>query len=83
VINLHYPIFDWTTDIKVIKQSAAVMIASLGGLACAGALIAAVFMFDTVDGGVISLGASAVFGAAAAGLYRYLMTKGVRMFDAF
>lgn len=83
VVNLHYPIFDWTTDIKVIKQSAAVLIASLGGLACAGALMAAVLLLDTIDGAYVSLGAAAVFAGAGTGLYRYIMTKGVRMFDTF
>ncbi|HQK74026.1 MAG TPA: hypothetical protein PL044_09700 [Clostridiales bacterium] len=82
-VNLAYPNFSWTNEITVIKQSAAVMIALVIGLAAVAAPIAAIAALKTVHAVWVEAAAAALLACISAVLYRRIMTRGVKTFEAF
>jgi len=79
--NILFPRFEWINETMVVKQSASVLIAVLGGIAIAAALV---FIFIPVQKFIspvlyLVLCALAFFAASLA-LYRWIMTKGVERF---
>ena len=82
-VNLAYPNLSWTNEITVIKQSAAVMIAMVIGLAAVAAPIAAVAALKMEHAAWIEAAAVAALAGVSAVLYRRIMTRGVETFEAF
>lgn len=82
-VNLAYPNFSWTNEITVIKQSAAVMIALVIGLAAVAAPIAAVAALKMEHAAWVEAAAVVVLAGVSAVLYRRIMTRGVETFEAF
>ena len=84
-VNLNFPKFDWTSETVVIKQSASVIITMLGTLALVGipAIVHSEFLGRYVDSDIFLLVFTLCFAAGCIGLYRYIVTKGVKMFEAF
>ncbi len=83
--NLKLPRFDYTSDTAVIKQSASVMVASLGGM---GLVIALVLLYVLL--GYRTIGyfpyCGLAFAALAAGcwlLWRRIQTEGVKCWEEF
>jgi len=82
-VNLAYPNFSWTNEITVIKQSAAVMIALVIGLAAVAAPIAAVAALKMEHAALVEAAAVAALVCISAVLYRHIMTRGVQTFESF
>ena len=83
--NLKLPRFDYTSDTAVIKQSASVMVASLGGM---GLVIALALLYVLL--GYRTIGyfpyCGLAFAALAAGcwlLWRRIQTEGVKCWEEF
>lgn len=80
--NLLYPNFEWTSETQVIKQSAATMIAVLGGMGLSALLLALTLWLQQWAAPVLLLSAAALLLLAAdIFLYRWLMTKGIQKFQ--
>lgn len=79
VLNLKFPVMDWTNEAIVIKQSASSMIACLGGMLLG---IAPLVLFFLVQPPILwlQIGTIVVVGLAAFGLWRLLKTWGVKRF---
>lgn len=81
VANLNFPNFDWTSEVTVIKQSAAILIATFGGLfAVAIPLIISLLplsISSTLLNSFIFLAVS----ASNLALYFYIGTKGLKIFE--
>lgn len=82
MVNLWMPNFTWSSEVVVIKQSAPVAIAMLGGMTAAIALtVGLVFLPQEWQLTVLALGTLVVAGIDAL-LYRYLKTKGAAIFQS-
>jgi ABC-2 type transport system permease protein len=82
VINLLLPKLDWASEVSVIKQSAASMVATFGGIG-AVALPMALLLGRTDIKPIYTNAASTVIIAfITCFLYRYLNTKGEKLFHS-
>ena len=83
-VNLRFPKFDWISEMIAVKQG----MSSLVSMFSAMAIVAlAALLYGTVLSGMIAVELyiamfSLLLGAASAGLYLFLKTKGGRMFAA-
>lgn len=78
-LNLRFAQFDWTDEMRVVKRSKPVMYITLINMA-----IAFVSMFGTILlGGWVMLAVDAALLVWSAFTYRWLMTKGAALFDAY
>ncbi|MEI6578118.1 MAG: hypothetical protein WCN92_01490 [Eubacteriales bacterium] len=82
-INLNFPNFTWSTEITVIKQSAAVMLAALLGMMSVAVPLIIMFTIHSIDSKVIIYATFAALAIFDVSLYQYLMTKGVKTFSTF
>lgn len=83
VLNLKMPNLHWTSEIIPLKQSAPVTIALLGGWLIIVALAGVyVLLKDAVSVTAFGILLCAALLIAAAWLYRWLMTKGAKIFEA-
>ncbi len=81
IINLKLPKLDWTTEVTVIKQSAAVLVSMFIGFIFV--VIPAILIFTLpVNPLVINGVATVVVALLSVLLYRYLTTKGEKLFSA-
>jgi len=85
IANLYYPKFDAVNEAVMVKQSASVMIATLVSFALLAVMITAFLLLQTLDISFALFGLCAVLVLNAANLlaYRILMTKGIKLFQAF
>lgn len=81
IINLKLPNFNWTSEIVVVKQSLASLIAIFVGL-FAAAVPMIIFMVFSIDTFLVNGVATIVVALIALLLYRYLNTKGAKIFSA-
>jgi len=81
-INLKLPNFTWVNETVAVKQSASVAIALFGGWGVV-ALLALGYLplGDYVTAGVYLLICAVVLLAACAMLYKWIMTRGVKIFN--
>jgi len=77
-LNLNFPNFDWDSEIRVIKQSMPVMVVIFVGM---GISIAPIIL-AVIFGSVVLYTVTAALVVVDIFLYRNIMTKGVRQFDA-
>jgi len=82
IINLKLPNLNWTTEVMVIKQSAASMIAALGGLVVVAIPIVLIFVLSKVNALIIS-GLTTLFVAIISIImYQYLKTRGAKILSS-
>lgn len=81
VINLSFPNLNWTTEVTVIKQSAASLAAMFSGLLAAALPAVLIFMLPAISPLVINISCTLLIFMAALILYRYLNTKGITKFQ--
>ena len=82
-INLNFPNFTWSNEITVIKQSASVMLSVLLGMASVAVPLILIFTIHSLDAKVVTYATLIILAAADGLLYRYLMTKGIKIFSTF
>jgi len=82
-INLNFPNFTWSNEITVIKQSASVMISVLLGMASVAAPLILMFTVHSLNAKAVTYAALVLLVLIDGFLYRYIMTKGVKIFSTF
>lgn len=82
-INLNYPKFDWTQEVKVVKNSLSVLITVFGGFGVivAGASIVAILKQANLNNNLIFAIILAIIISMILGTWKLLKTKGVEMFN--
>jgi len=80
IANIHFPKLDAPSDTAAVKNSASVMIGSLGVMLGTIALMLLLFWLRKYLGDHILYAALAFYALAALFLYRYLATAGVKKF---
>lgn len=83
VINLKFPKFDWISETVVVKQSMSPILAMFGSAAVVIAPML-IYMFLAADKMSVDIFMgifAAVLGIVSLGLYRYLVTRGKRVFE--
>ena len=82
LVNLIFPVFDWKSEVSVIKQSLASLIALLGGMVVSLIPIGGhYFLGESLDGNRINLIVILLISLATVIIYRILITKGSKMFE--
>lgn len=81
LINLKLPNLNWTTEITVIKQSAAVLVVMLVGL-IAAAIPVLLIIALSLNAVVVNAITSAVLAVVSFLLYHYLNTRGAKLFSS-
>lgn len=80
IVNLQHPHMDWINEGTVIKQSSAIMLTLLFGMLSACVPIAGVIFIKAVSSDIILVATLALVIIADIGMYRYLLTKGAKLF---
>lgn len=80
MINLKLPKLEWTSEVQVVKQSAAVLVAMLIGIISLLVPVGLSILLTGVDGKVIMLAVGMIMAMVCAGLYRYMRVNGERLF---
>ncbi len=81
-INLALPNLNWSAEVTVIKQSAASMVATFGGLAAVALPMVLLFLLPDMEAVYINAVTTLVILAVTVIMYHYLNTKGEKMFRA-
>lgn len=81
-MNIVFPRFDWVNETMVVKQSASVMVAVLGGMAI-GAVPAILFIpaHSVMPVELYLILCTAAFAVATAAIYAWITTSGVKRFE--
>ncbi|MGB8453289.1 MAG: hypothetical protein WCD89_13290 [Anaerocolumna sp.] len=82
IINLALPKLNWSTEVTVIKQSAASMIAIFGGILVVALPMVLMFVLSGIEALYLNILSTLVILAVTVFLYRYLNTKGEKTFRA-
>ncbi|UQZ32668.1 hypothetical protein C2I18_03295 [Paenibacillus sp. PK3_47] len=80
IVNLKLPKLEWTNEVQVVKQSAAVLVAMILGFISLLIPAGLSLLLSEVDGKVIMLGVAVIMTGICAGMYRYVKTKGEVLF---
>ena len=81
-LGLKMPNLSWTSEIAPIKQSGSVTITLLGGMAIAAVTCGVYFVIGDITGGMLYLAiVSVVFAAADIILYRWIVSRGAKIFS--
>lgn len=81
-LGLKMPNLSWTSEIMPIKQSGSVTINILGGMAVAAVMCGVYFIIGDLTGGLLYLAILAVvFAVADAFLYRWIVSRGAKIFS--
>ena len=81
-LGLKMPNLSWTSEIVPIKQSGSVTITLLGGMAIAAVTCGVYFVIGDITGGMLYLAiVSVVFAAADIILYRWIVSRGAKIFS--
>ncbi len=80
--NLHFPNFDWKTEVSVIKQSAAVLITTFGGLFAVGLPLILTFALISAKPEILNLITLIAVSALDLILYIMILTRGGKIFSA-
>lgn len=82
VMNILFPRFDWINETVVVKQSASVMAAVLGGMAIVAIPVMLFFAaYSIMSAEMYLILCAAVFAAASVALYAWTVTRGVKRFE--
>ncbi len=82
IINLNLPKLNWTTEVMVIKQSAAAIAATFGGMIAVAVPIIFLFTLTDVDAVYINGLTTLAIVFISTGMYHYLNTKGEKIFQS-
>lgn len=82
IANVHFPKLDAPSDTAAVKNSASVMIGSLGVMLATIALMLLLFWLRKYLGNNILYAALAFYAIVSLSLYRYLSTRGVKKFQS-
>ena len=82
IINLKLPNLSWITEITVIKQSAAVMVAILGGLFMVTIPIVLIFTLSGINILIINGLFTLIVVAISISMYQYLNKKGAKLLSS-
>ncbi len=85
VVNLHFPKFDWISETMAVKQGASTLIAMFGSTAIISipVLVYIFLLIDRVNMDLYLFICFILILILSYGLYKFLMTKGKRMFEKF
>ncbi|WP_019914170.1 hypothetical protein [Paenibacillus sp. HW567] len=79
IVNLNLPNLEWTSEVTVVKQSAAVIVSMFIGILSLLVPVGTFLLLTHVNGNVILLGAGMLMAAMCVGMYRYIQTKGEQL----
>ena len=82
IINLKLPNLNWITEITVIKQGAAVLVATLGGLFMVTIPIILIFTLSEINTLIINGFFTLIIVAISISMYQYLNTKGAKLLSS-
>ncbi|SCP99684.1 hypothetical protein [Anaerobium acetethylicum] len=82
-LNLKFPKFDWVSETQAVKQGISTLIAMFGSAAAvlAPGMVYLKLLSDKVLAEVYMIGYGVLLAAACLILYRWLMTRGARIFE--
>lgn len=81
LLNLKFPLLNWTNETVVIKQSAASMLTSLGGMLC-GIIPILLLTFFSIPAKWIFAGTALVVGLLILLFWKLLTTWGIKRFES-
>lgn len=81
IVNLKLPKLEWTSEVAVVKQSAAVLVSMLLGVVSLAVPFLLLFLLPDLNGNLILLGYSVLLAAVCGGMYRYIQISGERLFQ--
>ncbi|RUT47155.1 hypothetical protein EJP82_08215 [Paenibacillus anaericanus] len=82
LVNLKLPKLEWTSEVTVIKQSAAVIVALFIGIISIVILLGLSLLLSNINGNLILLGIGLIMIVVCNVMYRYIGAKGERLFQA-
>ncbi|MNI62971.1 hypothetical protein D3C73_1183130 [compost metagenome] len=80
IVNLKLPKLEWTSEVQVVKQSAAVLVAMLLGFVSLVIPVALTLLLSSVNGQIVMLAIGLILIGLCAGMYRYVKVKGEALF---
>ncbi|MGF7046780.1 ABC-2 type transport system permease protein [Paenibacillus sp. DS2015] len=80
IVNLRLPKMEWTSEVLVVKQSAAVLVSMLIGFISLVIPLGISLLLSQVNGSLILLGIGMIMIAVCGLMYRYIQTKGEQLF---
>lgn len=80
IVNLKLPKLEWTNEVQVVKQSAAVLVTMLIGFISLLVPLGLMALLKDVNGNLIILGFGVIMAMVCAGLYRYVRVNGEALF---
>uniref|UniRef100_UPI003F656E6A hypothetical protein n=1 Tax=Paenibacillus sp. FA6 TaxID=3413029 RepID=UPI003F656E6A len=81
IVNLKLPKLEWTSEVTVIKQSAAVLVSMLLGFISLVIPLGIFLLLSPVNGNLILLGIGIVMLVLCGVMYRYIRIHGERLFQ--
>lgn len=81
LVNLKFPKMEWTSEVTVIKQSAAVLVSMLIGFVSLAIPFLLSLLLSDLSGNFILLGTGLLLTVACGGMYKYMQTKGEQLFQ--
>jgi ABC-2 type transport system permease protein len=82
IVNLKLPNLEWTSEVTVVKQSAAVLVSMLIGFISLVIPFGISLLLSHVNGNLILLGIGIIIMAVCSVMYRYIQTNGEQLFQA-
>ncbi|MBR5490344.1 MAG: hypothetical protein IKV79_03615 [Oscillospiraceae bacterium] len=79
--NLKMPKMEWQSEVQAVKQGFSVMIPILGGWAIMVLPVVAVVIFGAQAAGIVAAVFAAILALAIFGLYKWIITRGVEIFE--
>ncbi|GGG02126.1 hypothetical protein GCM10010912_53690 [Paenibacillus albidus] len=80
IVNLKLPNLEWTSEVTVIKQSAAVIVSMFIGVISLLIPLGISLLLTHVNGNLILIGIGMIMIAVCLVMFRYIQTKGERLF---
>ncbi|OPA79132.1 hypothetical protein BVG16_08520 [Paenibacillus selenitireducens] len=82
IVNIKLPNLEWTSEVTVVKQSAAVLVSMLIGFISLVIPFGISLLLSHVNGNLILLGIGIIIMAVCSVMYRYIQTNGEQLFRA-
>lgn len=82
IINLYLPNFNWSSEVTIIKQSGASMLAALGGILMVIIPILLLVALSSINPLIVNGGITLILFIITFCLYQYLNTKGAKILNS-
>lgn len=82
LVNLKYPNLEWVSEVTAIKQSASVIVALLIGFISLIIPFGIVLLLSSVNGNLVLSVVGIIMIAVCIAMYRYIQTRGEKLFQA-